>query len=255
MAEKNFIVRNGLTVSGGVTVDSDVSISGSLTVGGVSVTAGIDSAEVRGLISGGTGITYTEGTGVIDISNTGVTAATYGDSSTIPQITVNAQGQITAVVGAGVNIPAGYGDADVDAHLVGGTGITYSAGNISITNTGVSAATYGDSSTIPVITVNAQGQITGVLGAGVNIPAGYGDVDVDAHLSGGTGISYTSGVIANTGVLSVNSVTGAVTAANLLTAIKTVDGAASGLDADLLDGQQGSYYRIDVYNAAGTLLN
>ena len=33
------------------------------------------------------------------------------------------------------------------------------------------------------------------------------------------------------------------------------DGAASGLDADLLDGQQGSHYRIDVYNAAGALLN
>ena len=33
------------------------------------------------------------------------------------------------------------------------------------------------------------------------------------------------------------------------------DGAASGLDADLLDGQQGSHYRIDVYDASGTLLN
>ena len=32
------------------------------------------------------------------------------------------------------------------------------------------------------------------------------------------------------------------TAAQLLTAIKTVDGTGSGLDADLLDGQQGSYY-------------
>lgn len=32
------------------------------------------------------------------------------------------------------------------------------------------------------------------------------------------------------------------TAADVLTKIKTVDGAASGLDADLLDGQQGSYY-------------
>lgn len=31
-------------------------------------------------------------------------------------------------------------------------------------------------------------------------------------------------------------------AANILTQIKTVDGAGSGLDADLLDGQQGSYY-------------
>ena len=32
------------------------------------------------------------------------------------------------------------------------------------------------------------------------------------------------------------------TAAEILTAIKTVDGAASGLDADLLDGQHGAYY-------------
>jgi hypothetical protein len=34
----------------------------------------------------------------------------------------------------------------------------------------------------------------------------------------------------------------AYTAADVLTKIKTVDGASSGLDADLLDGQQGSYY-------------
>jgi hypothetical protein len=40
-----------------------------------------------------------------------------------------------------------------------------------------------------------------------------------------------------------------------LTAVKTVDGASSGLDADLLDGQHGSYYRINVYNSSGTLLN
>jgi hypothetical protein len=33
------------------------------------------------------------------------------------------------------------------------------------------------------------------------------------------------------------------------------DGAGSNLDADLLDGQQGSHYRINVYNSSGTLLN
>ncbi len=35
---------------------------------------------------------------------------------------------------------------------------------------------------------------------------------------------------------------GSMTASQILTAIKTVDGAGSGLDADLLDGQTGSYY-------------
>jgi hypothetical protein len=40
------------------------------------------------------------------------------------------------------------------------------------------------------------------------------------------------------------------TASEILTAIKTVDGSGSGLDADLLDGQQGSYYQ-----PASTALN
>ena len=45
------------------------------------------------------------------------------------------------------------------------------------------------------------------------------------------------------------------TASELLTAIKTVDGTGSGLDADTLDGQQGTHYRINVYDNGGTLLN
>ena len=42
------------------------------------------------------------------------------------------------------------------------------------------------------------------------------------------------------------------TAAEILTEIKTVDGASSGLDADLLDGQEGTYY-LDRANHTGTL--
>jgi len=41
------------------------------------------------------------------------------------------------------------------------------------------------------------------------------------------------------------------TASEILTAIKTVDGSGSGLDADLLDGQQGSYY-LDYNNFSNT---
>jgi len=40
------------------------------------------------------------------------------------------------------------------------------------------------------------------------------------------------------------------TASEILSSIKTVDGASSGLDADLLDGQQGSYY-LDASNFSG----
>lgn len=69
----------------------------------------------------------------------------------------------------------------------------------------------------------------------------------NANISAGTGISVTNGAgsitVANTGVTSVNGVTGAVTATNLLDAIKTVDGAGSGLDADTLDGNSSAYFQ------------
>ena len=42
-------------------------------------------------------------------------------------------------------------------------------------------------------------------------------------------------------------------ASEILTAIKTVDGSGSGLDSDLLDGQQGSYYRNASNINAGTI--
>lgn len=117
----------------------------------------------------------------------------------------------------------------VDAHLSGSTGITYSAGAISITNSGVSANTYGDAANIPQLTVNAQGQITGVSNIAVDIPAGYTQTNFDSDVT--------------------------AQSAELLTSIKTVDGAGSGLDADLLDGQQGAYYRINIYDNTGSLLN
>ena len=45
------------------------------------------------------------------------------------------------------------------------------------------------------------------------------------------------------------------TAAEILTAIKTVDGASSGLDADLLDGQHGAYYTGYVDTAIANLID
>lgn len=63
------------------------------------------------------------------------------------------------------------------------------------------------------------------------------DTNKTYRWSGTAYVYITSGAVD-----SVGGYTGVVTATNLREAVKTVDGAGSGLDADLLDGQQGSYY-------------
>lgn len=70
-------------------------------------------------------------------------------------------------------------ESDLGAAVAGGTGITYDSGNdvISITNTGVTAATYGSASQIPVFTVNAQGQLDS---AGTVAVAGVSSIDFDS---------------------------------------------------------------------------
>ena len=65
--------------------------------------------------------------------------------------------------GSVTSITAGTG-------LSGGT-ITVS-GTIAIANTGISAATYGSASVVPVITLNAQGQVTSVSNTSISIPTG-----------------------------------------------------------------------------------
>jgi hypothetical protein len=50
-----------------------------------------------------------------------------------------------------------------------GTGLTLASNTFSITNTGVSASTYGSASVVPVLAVNAQGQITSASNSTISI--------------------------------------------------------------------------------------
>jgi|688.fasta_scaffold67882_3 hypothetical protein len=91
----------------------------------------------------GAPLTYSAGTGLnespaytFNIANTGVTSGNYGSASSVPAISVNAQGQITSATNTSIAIAASQvtsGSFGVDRGAVGIT--SYAAGDIIYANT------------------------------------------------------------------------------------------------------------------------
>jgi hypothetical protein len=68
-----------------------------------------------------------------------------------------------------------------------GTGLTLAGTVFSITNTGLTASTYGSASSVPVIAFNAQGQATGVTNTSIAIAASQITSGTLGIANGGTG--------------------------------------------------------------------
>ena len=244
---------------------------------GVITYQGPTDAEIRGLLSGSTGITYNSGTGAISITNSGVTGASYGSATAIPTFTVNSQGQLTTAADVNIAIPhtqvtdfnaevralishvdsggdgsltynstsgvityTGPNATEVRAHLSAGTGMTFSGGAFSITDTAVTGASYGSATAIPTFTVNSKGQLTTAADVNIAIPSSQitdfnsaVGARVDAELSGGTGITYSGGTIAIDST--VATLTGSQTLTNkTLTSpvISAIDGNGTSITLD-----------------------
>lgn len=159
----------------------------------------------------GAPITYSAGTGlslagtIFSITNTGVTASTYGSASSVPVLAINAQGQTTSVTNTSIAIAGSQITSGAVAVAQGGTGATDAP--TALTNLGAYPAINPSGFTTNV------GTVTSVSGTGtVNGMTLTGSVTTSGSLTlGGTlsGVSLTSQV---TGTLPVaNGGTGAAT--------------------------------------------
>jgi len=196
-----FFVQQGATGAGETYT---CNTSGVIVFGTTNITfAQISSAQIY---SAGTGLTLSSTT--FSITNTGVTAASYGTASQVPTLAINAQGQITSASDTSIAINANQitSGAVTNAQLansavtVNGTSIALGAsGTITATNpnaltigtgltgtsydgsapitialgtSGVVAATYGSASQVPVFAVDTYGRVTSVTNTAIAIAAG-----------------------------------------------------------------------------------
>jgi hypothetical protein len=199
--------------------------------------------SVGGVYFAGTGLNLSGGD-TFNITNTGVTAATYGSASAVPAIAVNQQGQITSasntnIAIAGSQVTSGTIDsARISGSYTGITAVgTLSGLTVSSTITGsisgnAATATTAGSATTATTATNIAGGATGsipyqssagtttFLAAGTNgqVLTLAGGVPTYATPSAGTVTS-----VGGTGTVSGISLSGTVTSSGNLTLGGTLD--------------------------------
>jgi hypothetical protein len=155
------------------------------------------------LYSAGTGLTLT-GT-VFSITNTGVSASTYGSASSVPVLAINAQGQVTSASASSIAIAASQVTSGTFTVGQGGTGASTLAANGVLLGNGTSA--------ISATAVGTTGQVLVGNTGGAPTWATLSGIGVTSFSAGTTGLtpsSGTTGAITLAGTLNVaNGGTGA----------------------------------------------
>lgn len=147
------------------------------------------------------------GTLIANITATGVSSGTYGSSTQVPVLTVNAKGQVTNATTTSISIPTqGLTSVGIlSASLTVTNSPRTTNGNITLETapTGVTTGVYGSNSSIPQITIGADGRITSAVNLAVGTPgSGIGTV-TSVGLTSST-LSVTSTPITSDGFLSVD---------------------------------------------------
>jgi len=200
------------------------------------ITSGSDTLSILGG-TGLTSVTSNTDTITINLDNTAVTAATYGNANTAATFTVDAQGRLTSASQNAISILASQvsdfsantraqisvagdlaynsstgvisftNDAGDIESVTAGTGLTgggtSGAVTLTLANTAVTAGSYGGAGTVGTFTVDAQGRLTA---------AGNTTISVTASQISDRGTNLVTGLTGTAGEITVsNSGVGAVT--------------------------------------------
>ena len=247
-------VRAHLSASGDLSYNSSTGVF-SFDVESVYTQGNFDSdfnTTLDAAAIGGTGISYAADSNTLSITNTGVTAASYGTASLVPVLAINAQGQITSASTVSV---AGVSSTSFDSDKGIFTINTADGGSFPTTLFDSDYTKSRTRESIRAVDAGGDGSFAYDSASGTFTYTGASASETRAHFTGGNGIGITNGKVDMDSAYSAVFSKVTNTSGELFTKptdISIVDGAATVIDLETHDSDFKSIeYLVHMDDSAG----